>query len=212
MKKCFLLSMCCSVILLYGSINNYEDLIHTTIQACNEPSEFLSSAYTNDVITYRNGCTGTYARCAADLSLAICLMYRMDNDEDCVGNNACYEWHQLLVTNILASADISAGCWIRYAAGVEFMHGLNHGGQFLEGFIHSTNMLAQIVANPPDMGNTNFWNGMVRLQGCQGITLPMAFKINAAIQLAEQNQFSEILHYTNSLPAVVIEKLSDFLK
>ncbi len=212
MKRSILLAVFGSILLSYGTISTYDELICKTIQACDEPSRFLIPAYTNNIITYRDSCTNLSARCAADLSLAICLMYRMDNDEDCIGNNAIYEWHQSLVTNILASTNIGVGCWIRYAAGVEFMHGLNHGRHFLEGFIHSTNMLAQIMANPPNMGSTNFWDGMTRLQDCQGITQQMAFQINAAIQLAEQNQHSEMVCYTNTLPTTVIEKLLDFLK
>jgi hypothetical protein len=212
MKKSILLLICLGVHWAQGTINNYEELIHATIQACNEPNRFLSSAYTNDVIAYRSCCTNAFTRCAADLSLAVCLMYRMDNDEDCVGDNACYDRHQALVTNILASADIGAASWLRYAAAVEFVHGLNFNRRFSEGFVHSTNMLAQIAVNSPEMGITNFWNGMARLQQCEGITLQMAFQINAAIQLAEQKRYSEMFCYTNELPAKVSKKLVEVLQ
>lgn len=211
-KIIFICALCGFVASSYCAIGSYDELVSATIQACNDPSRFLSPTYTNDLIAYRNGCTGACARCTADLSLAICLMYRMDNDENCVGSNSCYEWHQSLVTNILEATDIDTDSWIKHAAAVEFMYGLNYDSRFAESFVFSTNMLAQIDKHPSNMGKSNFWDGIVRMQNCRGMTPKMAFQVNAAIHLAEQKRHSEMGVYTNSLPAALCEQILDFLK
>lgn len=206
MKKCFLLLLCCIVILSPGAINDYEELINTTLQACNAPVVLLNASYTNDVIGFRNGCMDAQGRCAADLSLAISLMRRMEWDEGCVGNDPCYQWHQSLVSNIIANVELPRGSWIMYAAGVEYVHGMNFGNHCSDGFTISTNMLMRLLVEPVDMGTTNFWNGMMLLQGCHGITIKEAFQLNAALEMAGQNRWTEVAVYTNSLPPLAIEK------
>ena len=188
-----------------GVIADYNDLIHMTIEACKQPNQFLQANYTNDVMNYRCGCTNAQSQCAADLSLALCLMYRMDHDSKCVGNDACYEWHQSLVSNVLFSAELDRRSWVRYAAGTEYVIGLNYNNHPLDGFVVSTNMLAQLAANPAEMGSTNFWDGMMCLYQSQGCSPQIGFQLNAALVLADQKRWTEVVSYTNSLPSFAIE-------
>lgn len=205
-------TVCSMVALAHGVINNYNDLIGSTLQACSEPDIFLTVDYTNNVVRYRNNCTDKLMRSAANLALAISLMRRMDSDESCVSDNDCYELHQAIVSNIIADTELDPESWVKYAAGVEYVHGLNHGNRSFEGFVVSTNMLMQMESNPVYMGGTNFWNGMMLLQGCNGITPKMAFQLNAALDLAGRNRWTEVVAYTNALPQLLIEKFIDGLE
>ena len=205
MKWIFLLAVGGYALSALGTITDYNDLIHMTIEACKQPNQFLHANYTNDVMNYRCGCTNAQSRSAADLSLALCLMYRMDHDSKCVGNATCYEWHQSLVSNVLFSAELDQRSWVRYAAGAEYVMGLNYGNHPLEGFVVSTNMLAQLAVNPVDMGSTNFWDGMMCLYESQGCSPQTGFLLNAALVLAEQKRWEEVIPYTNSLPSFAIE-------
>lgn len=212
MKRVFLLVFFSGILCAHGTIISHNDLIDLTLQACVSPNIFLDHAYTNEVIGYRSTCTNAEMRCAADLSLAICLMYRMDNDGDCIGSDYCHEWHQSLVSNILATSELDSRSWIRYGAGVEYMCGLNYDSRFSEGYVVATNMLAQLATDPVNMEATNFWNGMMLLRGNEGLTPQMAFQLNAAMELAEQKRWSEVADYTNSLPVSAIETFLDYLE
>ena len=205
MKRMVLLVIAVVTFFVQGAITDYNDLIHMTIETCKHPSRFLLANYTNDVMNYRCGCTNAQSRYAADLSLAICLMYRMENDESYIGNDTCQEWHQSLVSNILFSTELDRRSWIRYAAGTEYVIGLNHENHSLDGFVVSTNMLEQLLTEPADMGSTNFWDGMMCLYKSQGCAPQTGFQLNAALVLASQNRWSEVVAYTNSLPSFAIE-------
>ena len=205
MKRMVLLVIAVVTFFVQGAITDYNDLIHMTIETCKHPSRFLLANYTNDVMSYRGGCTNAQSRGAADLSLALCLMYRMDHDSKCIGNDACYEWHQSLVSNVLFSAELDRRSWVRYAAGTEYVIGLNYNNHPLDGFVVSTNMLAQLAANPAEMGSTNFWDGMMCLYQSQGCSPQTGFQLNAALVLADQKRWTEVVSYTNSLPSFAIE-------
>ena len=124
----------------------------------------------------------------------------------------CFKRHQCLVSNILASAELAQGSWIRYAAALEYVCGFNYDNRSDKGFSLSTNMLANLAATPIDMGHTNYWDAMARLMKCSSLTLPMALKLNAAITLAEQNRWSEVGIYTNGMPHSAIEVFMDELR
>lgn len=198
--------------LAFADIGHYDELISATIKACDNPDILQSVAYTNDIANFRNACTNAEERCATDLALAISLMHRMDHDEDSVGAATCFERHQYLVSNILASAELAQGSWIRYAAALEYVCGFNYDNRSDKGFSLSTNMLANLAATPIDMGHTNYWDAMARLMKCSSLTLPMALKLNVAITLAEQNRWSEVGVYTNGMPHSAIEVFMDELR
>ena len=195
-----------------GEIAFYNELIQATIQACDNSDMLLTPSYTNDLSVFRNLCTNAEEWCATDLALAISLMHRMEHDEDSVGDATCFERHQCLVSNILASAELAQGSWIRYAAALEYVCGFNYDNRSDKGFSLSTNMLASLAATPIDMGLTNYWDAMSRLMKCSSLTLPMALKLNAAITLAEQNRWSEVGIYTNGMPHSAIEVFMDELR
>ena len=193
----------------FGEISSYDELIRVTIQACDDKDMLLASSYTNDLSVFRNLCTNAEGRCATDLALALSLMHRMDHDEDCVGNASCFDWHQCLVSNILTSAELASDSWIRYAAALEYVCGFNYDNRSDKGFSLSTNMIAKLAATQIDMGHTNYWGAMARLMECPTLTLPAAFKLNAAAALAEQGRWSEVDFYTNGLPHSAIEIFMD---
>ena len=195
-----------------GGINTYNELISSTIQACDTPELLLTESFTNDVVGYRAVCTNVHEQCAADLTLAISLMHRVEHDEGCVGNNACFLRHQSLVSNIVYHTGLAAGVWIRYAAAVEYMSGLNYDNQQVTSFILSTNMLAKIEAQSPDMGVSNYWMSMSRWMKIPNETLPTVFRLNAAIWLAEHNRGEEVGAFTNSLPVSAINMFLDDIK
>ena len=89
--------------------------------------------------------------------------------------------------------------------GAEYVMGLNYDNHPLEGFVVSTNMLAQLAVNPVDMGSTNFWDGMMSLYESQGCSPQTGFLLNAALVLADQKRWEEVIPYTNSLPSFAIE-------
>ena len=199
-------------LLSFGEIGSYEELIRYTALACAEPRLLLSSAYTNDLENYRNACTNACERSAADLSLSISLMFRMDNDELSMASDECFALHQSLVSNVVYSTELDQGSWIRYAAAMEYVCGLNYGNHSQDGFAVSTNMLSMMLTYPVDMGHTNFWNEMSRLLKCPDMTLGTAFRLNAALALAEEERWSEVGQYTNSLPISAIVIFQDDLQ
>ena len=196
----------------FGEITCYNELIQAAIQACDNSEMLLTPSYTNDLSIFRNLCTNAEERCATDLALAISLMHRMDHDEDSVGDATCFERHQSLVSNILASAELAQRSWIRYEAALEYVCGFNYDNRSDKGFSLTTNMLANLTATPIDMGHTNYWDAMARLMKCSSLTLPMVLKLNAAITLAEQNRWSEVGFYTNGISHSAIEVFIDELR
>ncbi len=141
---------------------------------------------------------------AADLALAISLMHRMDEDEESCANDECSGRHQSLVSNVVYCTGLDDGSWIRYAAAVEYMAGLNYGNQQDAAFVLSTNMITRIGTYPPNMGSTNYWSSMSRWMRSPNETILTVFRVNAAIWLAEHNRIGEIVSLTNSLPASAI--------
>lgn len=212
MKNSLLLLLIAMVGSLPGEEPSYETLINATIQACDEPAILLSDSFTNRIAVYKAACTNVQGRCAADLSLAISLMHRMDCDEKCVGNDDCYNLHQALVSNIFYSADLDYASWIRYAAAAEYMGGLNFDSCDDAAFSLSTNMIARTAVCPPEMGQTNFWNAMSRWMGCSNETFSTAYRLNAAIWLAEHGRQAEMGSYTNAMPTSAIKLLLDEIR
>lgn len=200
------------VFALPGEIATYNDLITATISACDDPEVLLVDAFTNEVARYGISCSNMQGKCAADLALAIALMHRMENDERSAGNRFAFEQHQNLVSNIVACAALGEGSWIRYAAAVEYIAGLNEDNHQDAGFALSTNMLTQIDSFPPDMGQTNYWGAMSRWMRCTNETLAVVFRMNAAIWLGDQNRMQEFGALTNSLPASAIGLIIDDMK
>lgn len=192
--------------------DEYNEFISRVSMSCANPGLLLTAAFTNDVITYRATCTNSPGQYAADLALAISLMHRMDCDEACVANDEHFRRHQNLVSNIVYCSDLGVASWIRYAAAVEYMTGLNYGNQQDMAFSLSTNMVAKIVLYPPDMAVTNFWNSMTIWMKSPNETLATVFRSNAAIWLAEHNRTEEMVSFTNSLPASAINILQDELE
>ena len=209
MKKTLFFVLSTWTCALLGEITSYNELIAATIDACNEPDILLAEAFTNDMVNYRNACTNVQGRCAVDLSLAISLMHRLDHDEECVGSQSQFARHQMLVSNVVHCTELEECSWIRYAAAVEYVQGLNLDNQQSAGFIFSTNMLAKIMISPPDMGQTNYWNSMSQWMKCPNEALATVFRMNAAIWLAEQNRMAEFETFTNSLPSSAIRKVFD---
>lgn len=191
--------------------DNYNELISSVIRACENPRLLLTAAFTNDVTAYRASCTNEEGRCAADLALALSLMQRMDQGESDGARDACFRLHQTLVSNVAFSSGLEIGSWIRYAAAVEYLTGLNCGGQRDAVFTLSTNMVAKIARHPPNMGETNYWNAMSNWMRSPNETLSTVFRLNAAIWLAERNRQEEIVPLTNSLPVRAIHLLREEL-
>ena len=46
-----------------GGINTYNELISSTIQACDTPELLLTESFTNDVVGYRAVCTNVHEQC-----------------------------------------------------------------------------------------------------------------------------------------------------
>lgn len=204
------------VVLMWGGVvpgveDNYNELITKVIRACENPRILLTTAFTNEVMTYRAMCADEQGRCAADLALAISLMHRMEHEEACVASDSCFRSHQILVSNIVCCSSLDVGSWLRYAAAVEYLMGLNYGNQRDAVFQLSTNMVAKIARHPPDMGVTNYWNAMSIWMESPNETLSTVFRLNAAIWLSEHNREAEIVSLTNSLPARAILLLQDEL-
>ncbi len=209
-KMIVMAAMMLSVISSKG-LDNYNELISKVIRACENPRLLLTTAFTNEVMTYRAMCTDEQSQCAADLALAVSLMHRMEHDEACVARDECFRLHQVLVSNIVHSASLDVGSWLRYAAAVEYLTGLNYGNQRDAVFHLSTNMVARMARHPPNMGVTNYWNAMSIWMECPNETLSTVFCLNAAIWLSEHNRVEEIMPLTNSLPDRAIRLLQDEL-
>ena len=88
---------------------------------------------------------------------------------------------------------------------MEYARGLNYGSRFLEGLSFTTNMLARLSERPCDLTVTNYWAAMMRLCKAPMLVPADAFRLNAAILLADQNRWAEVVVYTNSLPASAVE-------
>ena len=200
-----------SAVMSLGEIVCYNDLIHDTIQACNNIDILLTDAYTNSIVNYRNSCTNVQEACAADLSLALSLSCRMDHDSACIGNLECFDMYQSLVSNVVYNEALDGGIWLKYAAALEYIISLNESGQRDAGFDLSTNMLARLSNCAVDMGPTNYWNSMSRLLVGSDMSLETVFKINAAIFVAEHNRWQEFASFTNSLSTTEVEKLIEYL-
>lgn len=191
--------------------DNYNELISRVIRACENPRLLLTAAFTNDVTTYRATCVDEQGRCAADLALAISLMQRMDHDRAYVAGDVYFRQHQALVSNIVYCSGLEVGSWIRCAAAVEYLIGLNYGNQRDAVFILSTNMVAKMARHPPNMAVTNYWGAMSSWMRSPNETLLTVFRLNAAIWLAERNRLAEIAPLTNSLPVRAIHLLQEEL-
>lgn len=211
MRRCVITIALMSVVLMSRGMD-YDQLISATICACDSPDLLLLPAFTNDVQVYRIGCSNSVGRCAADLSTSISLMHRLDHDEECVGNDACFRRHQELVSNIVDCAGLEEGSWIRYAAAVEYMTGLNYNNQKERAYALSTNMIERIIVRPPEMESTNYWKSMSRWMGCSNETFLTVFRLNAAIWCAENGRNEEATELTNSLPVSAVEIFRDELK
>lgn len=200
MRGIVFISMAIFMICSSSGLDNYDEFISGICQSCENPSHLLTVAFTNNVITYRASNTNLHVQCAADLALAISLMHRMDRDEACCANDECFAHHQSLVSNIVYCVGLEEGAWVRYAAAAEYMAGLNYGNQEDAAFVLSTNMIERIMACPPNMGQTNYWNSMSVLMKNPQESLLSVFRLNAAVWLAEHNRLEEIVPLTNSLP------------
>lgn len=212
MKALLLIVMFGFAALTSSGIGTYDELISATIQACNAPQTLLTTSFTNEVMGYRASCADAQGQCAADLALAISLMHRMDHDEACASDDAIFQEHQRLVSGVTQCVGLPAGSWIRYAAAAEYMTGLNDGNRQEDSFALSTNMVARIAVNPPDMGVTNFWAAMSNWMKSPNETMETVFRLNAAIWLAEHNRMAEIVSLTNSLPSSAIGIFLDEIK
>lgn len=209
MKKMVLIVMLILAGASSSGQDDYNEFISKVGWACRNPRLLLTTSFTNDVMAYRASCSNAQRQCAADLAFAISLMRRMDGDEACVANAECFRRHQSLVSNIVYRSDIDASSWIRYAAAIEYMTGLNYGNQHDVAFCLSTNMAAKIALRPPDMSVTNFWDSMSNLLESPNETLSTVFRLNAAVWLAEHNRIGEIASFTNSLPTSAINIFLD---
>lgn len=211
--KAFVLTMVFGCAAISSSaIGTYDELISATIQACNAPQILLTTSFTNEVMGYRASCADAQGQCAADLAMAISLMHRMDHDETCASDDAIFREHQRIVSGVTQCDGIPAGSWIRYAAAAEYITGLNEGNRQEDSYALSTNMVARIAANPPDMGVTNFWAAMSNWMKSPNETMETVFRLNAAIWLAEHNRTAEIVGLTNSLPSSAIGIFLDEMK
>ncbi len=187
----------------YAAFNDYNDLVNATISACRMPEQFLNPGFTNSVIQFRIAHPGARDRRAADLSLAMAMSYRYDNDEDCMGDSEYENQCISLLTNIVNSTGLSANSWLRYAAAFEYAEFLNEMNKKDVGYSVSTNMLAQMRVAPPDMTVSNFWDDAMVMKGCRGVSIENAFKLNAALVLHDKGCFQELVALTNQLPLSV---------
>lgn len=181
---------------VYATIDTYEDLVSRTAAACRNRSLF-SSTFTNDVVRYKNRTVDTAHRCAADLALSFYLMNRYDKECD----TSALTIHNVLVSNVLFNASIPADSWIRYAAGFEYISGLNIDGRYEDGFIVTTNLISLATTASPRMSEPNFWDAMMDREACSEATVLDALRLIAAIELYEKREFSRLGTYTNAMPS-----------
>lgn len=187
-----------------GAIDNYNELVERSILSCQMPSRFLSDEFTNSVVQFRIGHTGAIERSTADLSIALSLSYRRDNVDGLSGDAVCHSTCVDLLTNIVYNSNLSSNSWIRYAAAFEYAGLLNEDGKKDASLCLSTNALSSLAINPPDMSVTNFWNALIAFKRCPNTSIADAFRMNAALILADENKWLEVQSYTNQLPASLI--------
>jgi len=211
-----LLAVTCLIVSFVGSgvICDHDQLVEKTNQACRRPEILATSTFTNEVALYRSTCTGTLERCAADLSTAISLIYRLENDQDMIGSREGYSLCETLLSNIIqqATTTLAENSWVRYGAAFERMMLLNNSDRTEDGFCLTTNMLAKINVSLPDVSVTNYWSGIMILEGCPGMSVKSAFNLNAALLLADQKRWTEVVAYTNQLSTLEIERFKDDVK
>lgn len=182
-----------------ASIDCYDELISRTAAACNDQTLF-SSSFTNDLVRYRNATTNMHERCVADLAISLFCMHRYDK---CLDTDALM-MHNTLVSNVFYNASISSDSWIRYAAGFEYVNGLNIDGNS-EGLVITTNLVASATSSSPNMATPNFWDAMMNMADCPGATVLDVFRLNAAIELYEKGEYYELGTYTNALPSRIYQ-------
>lgn len=192
----FLLVSICS----YAAIDTYAELVSRTAAACHDRSLF-SSTFTNDVIRYKSRTTETSYMCAADVALSLYFMNQYDKRFD----TSALTVHNALVSNVLFNVSIPADSWIRYAAGFEYINGLNIDGRSKDGLVVTTNLIASATMASPWMGVTNFWNAMMDMENCRDATVLDALRLNAAVELYENGELSQLRTYTNALPSRIYQ-------
>lgn len=188
-----------------GAVDSYDDLITETASACRTPGKFLTDDFTNSVVRFHDAHTGLTERCAADLSLALALTYKRNHEDGQSGDLACYDRCVGLLTNIVGRKEAGLPSWIRYAAMFEHVVLLNEDDKKRESFNVSTNALTLIEACSPDVSVTNFWNDLISFEGCAGAAIQDAFRLNAALTLADEGRWSEVPAYTNRLSPALIK-------
>lgn len=179
---------------LFAAIDSYSELITRTSAACRNRALF-NTAFTNDVVRYKSVISEDDKRNAADLAIALFLINKYDKDFD----STALTQHNQIVSNIVYDASINNSSWIRYAAGFEYINGLNMDNDS-RGLILTTNLIAQAQANPPTMEVPNYWDALMDMSDCSGASILDALRLNAAIELYERGVYSELSCYTNSLP------------
>ena len=196
----------------FCAIDSYDELVGITMAACNRSEVFLLDSFTNDVACYRRVCTGAVERCTADLSMVVALAYRLDNDEGLVGSGVSRLLCVNTLTNVLSVADLPVDSWVWYASAFELASILNGDEKGAESFCVTTNALARLSQFPPNMMVTNFWNGLMALENCRGLSIQTALQLNAAVILADEGKWEDVVVYTNHLPAVAIKMFEDDMR
>ena len=192
-SACILLSV--AIVAHMAIAGDYCDLVSLTLSACKNKDMLMMPSFTNQVTQFRNASSNQTECCAADLALAIADMQRFDTSSDAFA----FERHQQLVSNIVFSATLPSNSWVKYAAAFEYSCGFNADNKNDVGFSILTNQLAAMAAFPPDMAQTNFWEGIMLLEGCGNMDIESAFNVSAALEMSRQGRISEIDIYTNSL-------------
>lgn len=200
--KCLLFIFIIGMISMQGfaAINTYHELISRTSSACNNRALF-NEAFTNDVARYKALTSDEERGGVADLAVSLFLMNKYDRELDI----AALVYHNTLTSNILYNASIANDSWIKYAAGVEFINGLNVDGDRITSFALTTNLIARAASQAPQMESPNFWEGLMVFHNCSGATVLDVLRLNAAIELPEEGNYSQLSTYTNALPRPIYQ-------
>lgn len=200
--KCLLFIFIIGMISMQGfaAINTYHELISRTSSACNNRALF-NEAFTNDVTRYKLQTSDEDKRGAADLAISLFLMNEYDKEL----NTMALATHNSLVSNILNNASIANDSWIKYAAGIELINGLNIDGNKTRSYDLTTNLIGRAISQIPRMESPNFWEGLMVFHNCSGATVLDVLRLNAAIELHEEGNYSQLSTYTNALPRPIYQ-------